>query len=147
MLGSGFFVGMTILVVFVTRLGDVIGRKWPTNISSMVSIPITIGLILSRDLNLSIGLLILFGATCPGREQVAFVYISELVPLKNRTAVGSLLLLADATTIGWIALYFLYVSKDWVYFQCISVTLNCIATVMLLFIPESPKYLHSRGSY
>jgi MFS family permease len=147
LLGSSFFAGMTVLVVIVTRLGDVIGRKWPTNVSTVIAIPITVGLLFSKNLTLTIVLLFFFGATCPGREHVPFTYMCELVPERHRQIIGSVLLFADATTIGLIAVYFRFISKQWLYFQYFSLGLNLIATVVILFVPESPKYLHGRGSY
>ena len=101
----------------------------------------------SRNLYLTSGMLFLFGAVTPGRQHVVFTYVGELVPLRNRTLVSSVLLFADATTIGVIALYFLYVSKNWLYFQYFSLALNVVAIFALLKIPESPKYLHSCGRY
>lgn len=40
MLGSLFYLGSTIMGIFVTRLGDIYGRKLPTMISSILAIPI-----------------------------------------------------------------------------------------------------------
>ena len=106
-----YFAGMTILVLFVTRLGDVFGRKWPTWISAAISLPLHAGLLWSKSLTLTTVLLFFFGATSPGREQVSFVYMCELVPIRHRTYVGSLLLLFDATTILTFSLYYRFVSN------------------------------------
>ena len=92
-------------------------------------------------------ILFFFGATCPGREQVSFVYMCELVPEKHRTYIGSVLLFLDATTVGLVSVYFRFISKNWLYFQYVSVGLNFIAVIALLFIPESPKLLHSKGDF
>jgi MFS family permease len=148
LLGSAYFAGMALMMLFVTRLGDVLGRKWPTDISTLISVPITVGLLFSENLWLSIGLLFIFGATCPGREQVAFVYMCELVPEKSRNIIGSLLLFVDGTTVGILALYFRFVSKNWLYFMYGSILLNLIGSLGLLFmVPESPKYKHSKGLF
>jgi len=147
MLGSSFFIGMTLFVVLITRLGDLLGRKRPAIVCQILSIPILMGIMVSRSLYLTSALLFLFGAVTPGREHVVFTYIGELVPLRNRTLTGSILLFADATTIGVVALYFLYVSKNWLYFQYFSLALNVAAIFCLLKVPESPKYLHSIGRF
>lgn len=142
-----YFLGMAIFMIFVTRAGDVYGRKWPVNLSALASIPITIAILFSKNIYLTTALLFLFGATCPGREQVSFVYMCELVPVKNRTIIGSILLFSDATTIGLLALYFRFLSKNWLYFQYVSCGLNLLASLCLLAVPESPKYLHSKGNF
>lgn len=147
MLGSAFFLGMTLFVVFITRLGDLLGRKRPAIVCQVLCMPIIIGVLLSRSLYLTSALLFLLGAVTPGRQHVVFTYAGELVPLKNRTLTGSVLLFADATTIGVIALYFLFVSKDWLYLQYLSLALNFLAIFALQMIPDSPKYLHSCARY
>jgi MFS family permease len=139
---------MALMMILVTRMGDLIGRKWPNNISCMISIPITIGIIFSKNLTLTTVLLFFFGGTCPGREQVAFVYICELVPEKSRSMIGSLMLFADGTTIALLAVYFRYIDKNWEYFQYVSCGINLISVIYLtLAVPESPKYIHSRGEF
>jgi hypothetical protein len=54
LMGSMFFAGMTVTGLFVTRLGDIYGRKWPTWISSVLSVPLHAGIMLSTNLYLTI---------------------------------------------------------------------------------------------
>jgi hypothetical protein len=56
-----------VLGFFITRLGDIYGRKWPTWISIVVSLPIQVGLLLSKNLTLSVVLFFLLGCTVPGK--------------------------------------------------------------------------------
>ncbi len=142
-----YFVGMAVFMIFVTRIADIYGRKWPMNISAIISIPLITGLLFTKNLPLTIGLLFVIGATVPGRQQVSFVYVCELVPVKFRTLIGSMMLLMDATTIIFCALYFLYISKHWEYYHIFSIALNIVGTLGLLLIPESPKYLHSKRNF
>lgn len=116
LMGSMYFVGAITSGLFVTRMADLHGRKWPTLISAIVSIPIHIGLMISTSLTLSIVLFFLFGMTRPGKMQVSFVYISELVPENKRRLVGSFILFFDGSSLILFALYFLYVSKNWEFF-------------------------------
>jgi hypothetical protein len=88
----------------------------------------------------------LFGACTPGKLQICFVYLSELVPEKHRTIVGTLILFADASTMSLLPLYFRFVTKEWSYFQIGSLFMNIISVLgILFFLPESPKYLHAKG--
>ena len=116
LMGSMYFAGAIASGIFVTRMGDLYGRKLPTLISCLVAIPIHLGLILSTNLNFSIVLFFLFGMTRPGKMQVSFIYASELVPETLRKRVGSFILFFDGGSLILFALYFKFISKDWLYF-------------------------------
>ena len=106
-----YFAGMTTMVLFVTRLGDIFGRKWPTWISAAISLPLHTALLWSKSLTLTTIMLFFLGSTSPGREQVSFVYMCELVPVRHRTYVGSLLLFFDGTTILVFSLYYRFITN------------------------------------
>jgi MFS family permease len=142
-----YFAGAIISTLVITRIGDLYGRKLPTLISSLVSLPIHLGLILSRSLNLSIALFFLLGLTRPGKMQVSFVYLSELVPEAHRRRVGSFILFFDGGSLILFALYFKYISKQWVYFQLYALGISAISALVLFAIPESPKYLMEKDRY
>ena len=82
----------------------------------------------------------------PGKLHISFVYLSELVPEHRRTAVGTLILFSDASTLVWQTLYFRFLTKEWIYYQIGSLVMNIIGVLgILLVLPESPKYLHAIG--
>ncbi|TNV79680.1 hypothetical protein FGO68_gene574 [Halteria grandinella] len=147
LLGSMYFAGAIASGLFVTRLGDTHGRKLPTLISAIVSIPIHLGLMLSRNLNLSIALFFFLGLTRPGKMQVAFVYVSEMVPERYRRRVGSFILFFDGGSLIMFALYFKYISKSWLYFQIWALLMSIVSTLVLFKIPESPKFLIKKGRF
>lgn len=119
----------------------------PTMISALVSIPIHIALMASTNLNFSIVLFYLFGLTRPGKMQVSFVYVSELVPEKFRRYVGTFILFFDGSSLILFGFYFLLISKNWVYFQVFTLLLSIASTAILFLIPESPKYLMNKRRY
>ena len=80
LLGSIFFVGWTCSAIFIPRLGDLLGRKRPFLYSHGLSIPIYLGLILSKNLWFSIVLYFFLGACQEGKVIVAFVYCLEYIP-------------------------------------------------------------------
>lgn len=142
-----FFAGMTCVGIFVTRSGDLYGRRWPTMISSTLSIPLTLAIFFSNNLTVTIILFFLQGACAPGKVQVAFVYMTEFIAKqRHRTYVGTAVLFADAATMILVSLYFRFVSKYWLPFQIGSLAFNVLSVTLLwIFIPESPKYLLSKG--
>ncbi len=141
-----YFIGEVLFTVLVARLGDVFGRNWVCWICSALSVPIQIGFLFSTNLTFTIALFFLLGACIPGKLNIAFVYLTELVPERYRTAVGTLILFLDASTMALHSLYFRFVTKEWIYFQIVSLVMNVIAVLGIMFvIPESPKYLHAVG--
>jgi MFS family permease len=71
---------------------------------------------LSKNFILTTILFFLLGASSPAKVNLTFVYLTELVPERNRTAVGSLVNFADASTVLFLPLYFRFVTKEWIYF-------------------------------
>jgi hypothetical protein len=54
---------------------------------------------------------------------------------------------ADASILVIIPLYFIFISKDWVPFQLFAVFATFLTLLATLVIPESPKYLYSKGNF
>lgn len=111
-----YFAGWTVSCIFIPRLADIYGRKWPLLASASASFAFYLGLILSRNLNLSIGLLFFMGCCCTGKVGTSYVLLLELVPARSVTFIGTIVMFLDGSTMIWISLYFRYVSKEWLYF-------------------------------
>jgi MFS family permease len=67
MLGTLFLIGTTIMGIFVTRLGDIYGRKLPTLISSLLAVPILACILYSESLALTTVLFFILGMAGPGK--------------------------------------------------------------------------------
>jgi MFS family permease len=131
--------------IFVTRLGDIYGRKLPTMISSLMAVPLLGCILYSENLTLTTVLFFMLGMTGPGKKMVGFVYAGEMFSEEYRTVVGSIILFTDSATMIFLPLYFKLISKNWLYFQLFYFTLSVISSLSLFLIPESPKYLLSKG--
>jgi putative MFS transporter len=133
--------------IFIPRLGDIYGRKKPFYISLLCACFIQLGCIISTNLILTIAFFFLLGLTQAGKFSMAHVYLQELMPVSYRTAAGTLAQFADAATIVILALYFRFVSKDWLPFQVLGLAMTFISAVALALVPDSPKYLYSKGKF
>lgn len=142
-----YLFGWGLACLIVPRLGDLYGRKIPYLISSGVSILVILGLIASTNINLTMALFFLLGVCTPGKSNIGYVYLLELVPTSWQTYVGTELLIADGSTMIILSIYFRFVSKDWLWFQVFAVSLFTLCYVFCFFIPESPKYLYSYKRY
>ena len=147
MLGTLTFVGSTLMGIFVTRLGDIYGRKIPTMISSIMAVPILACILYSKNLYLTTILFFVMGSCGPGKTFVGFVYAGEMFPEKYRSIIGSIMLFTDSATMIILPLYFKFISKNWLYLQLFYFILSFISSLCLFLIPESPKYLLSKGLY
>lgn len=135
------------MTLYISRSADIYGRKWPTRLTSMFSVPFQVGLFLSKNINLTTVIFFFSGCCSPGKVNVSFVYVCELVPVKYRTYIGTMVLFADAGIVTLLAVYFRFVSKQWEYFMLVGMGFNVISQIALFFIPESPKWLHSTKKF
>jgi MFS family permease len=97
-------------------MGDVYGRRWPYIVCMAASQVVYLILILSQNINLTTLMFFLLGLSTPGKSNVSYIYLLELIPKKWQTAVGTVLLFADGSTMIFLTIYFRFISKDWLGF-------------------------------
>lgn len=116
LIGSMYPFGWSLGCLFVPRLGDVLGRRLPFLVSVAISILLYFGVLVSQTIYLNMALFFMIGMTMPGKTSVSYVYLLEMVPHEWKTAVGTMLMFADGSTMIIVSLYFRFVSKQWIYF-------------------------------
>lgn len=116
LIGSMYLFGWASGCLFIPRLGDVYGRRIPFLISVVLSLGVYIGLILSQNIYLTMVMFFLLGLCTPGKSNIAYVYLLELVPTDWQTYVGTALLFADGSTMIFLSLYFRFITKYWLGF-------------------------------
>lgn len=82
-----FYVGYTFGCFFIPRFIDLFGRRWPFMCCIGLQLPLYIGLILSRNLQINIALSFFMGICCVGRYNGCYINISEYVETKFKNAV------------------------------------------------------------
>jgi MFS family permease len=75
-----YFAGYTTSAVILPRLSDMYGRKYVYFGSMVGHLLIFLGMLISRSLDLTIGLMVLFGFFSLGRASVGYIYMQELTP-------------------------------------------------------------------
>lgn len=144
----GFLVGFFILPYFQ----DNYGRKYVYTISIfIIEIIMIIITFLPRKNSTKWTLYLLIfitGLFSCARFTTGYNYLTEMWPAKNLSTVSSLNNVLEGLIIISISTYYMTVSKDWepiLYYAAttglIAMTLNCV------FLPESPKWLYSKGKY
>ena len=147
LIGSMYLLGWALGCLVVPKLGDLYGRRIPYAASMAASLIFYLGLILSQNIYITMALFLLIGACNPGKSNIAYVYLLELVPTKMQTYVGTALLFADGSTMILLTVYFRFISKNWIGFQIFAISFAAIAFLITLLAPESPKYLYSYKKY
>ena len=46
-----------------------------------------------------------------------------------------------------LAVYFRFISREWLYLQLVYLGLNVASVLAIIIVPESPKYHYSKGRY
>ncbi|CDW81726.1 solute carrier family member 5 [Stylonychia lemnae] len=147
LLGSMYFAGWCIACIVVPRLGDIYGRRLPCRISAIIACAVYLTIVLSKNLNLTIAMFFFLGSTQPGKSNIAYIYMLELIPSKFGTYLSTLACIADGFTTILISLYFRFVSINWIYFQIFGLSMTFVSCFALFFLPESPKYLWSAKKF
>jgi len=53
----------------------------------------------------------------------------------------------DGSVTIFVAVYFRFISKNWLWWEVFGLTLTVFSTICLFLLPESPKYLWSAKKY
>ena len=88
------------------------------------------------------------GMASLGRASVGYLYMIELTPTKQQAIIGTFLQVMNTCVTIFSCIYFYFISKQWQWFILVGFTLSAITPVLTkLFLPESPKYLQSKGKW
>lgn len=147
LIGSIFFVGGLCGGFIFPRWGDLKGRKPPLLFGAFLSIACFVGLILSKDLALTTGLYFFLGLCNEAKIGVNWVYLLEFTPTRYQAYIGTSLNIVDGMTLFYLAVYFRYISKYWLYYEIFGLCNGVIGTLAILILPESPYYLYGKKRY
>lgn len=106
------------------------------------------GLFLSWNANVATVFTFIFGVASVGRSSISYLYMMELLPLKSTVIAGTSLQVNNAMVSFLGCLYFWFVSKNWLWIEIFACSTGVLAGLsVLLFFPESPKYLVTKKRY
>ena len=93
-------------------------------------------------------LFFILGLETPGRMLTGFVYYQEFLPENYSYLFGTLGGINNAAIYIWLTLYFKLGNYGWKWTVIVGVVLNFLTLIFSLYwLPESPKWLLSRGRY
>ena len=85
LLGSSYFVGILIAMIFIPQLSDSYGRRNIFIFTMAITLISEVGLIFSHSMNLSALFMVLLGFAFPGKNIVGLNYLLEFTPLRLHT--------------------------------------------------------------
>ena len=77
---------------------------------------------------------------------VGLVYLNEFIEVKHQTLVIAILNVVDALPLFFQALYYMFV-PNWIYLHMVGIVGVFILLMLLVTIPESPKYFYANRRY
>jgi MFS transporter, SP family, xylose:H+ symportor len=79
------------------------------------------------------------------KNVVSYVWLSECVPLPLKPRSYTLINIADALPMVIVCIYYLAISRDWIYINIVMTVVSYIAWFLIPFCPESPRWLLVNG--
>ena len=144
LIGSGFFIGAVIGCVFITPLPDKYGRKIVIKIILSISCILHFLILVSFNA-LFLSILCIISGFFSAIYGNFSLYVAEYIPKENSAMTMSVI---DAVYpfMGFIeALYFMTIN-NWRILFLFTTILHIFATFFVLkYLPESPKWLFSKG--
>lgn len=127
-------------------ISDYFGRKWPYFICILVQTMAYIVIFYSKNIYMTIGMYLVVGLCSGGRVPIGTSLMNEFVPTKYQNACLTLLNVLDSVTMVFQALYY-SVDKNWQPLHFFGICSAVVILALIMFIPESPKYLYSKGRF
>ena len=133
--------GIVVGCSFVTRLGDVYGRR-PVYASGLFTNFLSvIIIIITTKAPITITCMFLLGMSITARYYVGYTYNLEYQPKHMHVTVSTIQFSAESIVYLINIAYFRYISSDWVWLQIPNIILSGFGVCWILCLPETPRYL------
>lgn len=83
---------------------------------------------------------------CQLKNSVSYVWMFDLLETKHKSIACGILNAFDNMTLGLTAVYYMFISRNWIYLQFFMSSVAFLCTLaVLIFVPESPKWHLIKG--
>ena len=81
------------------------------------------------------------------RYYVGYSFNIEMQPKTHQGTVSTIQFLSESLVYMFICVYFVYITKNWIYLQIPNIGLTVMGILFLYTMPESPRFLISQKRY
>lgn len=140
-IGSVYFLGWVLSLIFTSRLSDIYGRHVLLIFGTAMVVILYACVLLTTKLWLMLVWMFLTGLMVGIKSSMGFVYLLEFQVESKYPVVG----LIEGFSSNAFALagviYFDMISKNWIWLVLFGAIGESICFILILFLPESPKFL------
>ena len=119
-LGSAFFFGWVLTLLWMPRLGDILGRSLLYRITVFVDLLMFLAVFFIKRWVPMIVVLTVIGAFTSIRYNIGYVYLLEFFPKESRPIVGSCQGILRGLIALALALYFWKINKNWIFIMAFA---------------------------
>jgi MFS family permease len=133
--------GWLISAIVLPRVADLKGRKWVVFGALTLQLVCMAATFFSTNLATTAAIMFFLGLTGVGRMSVSILYLMEFIPNNNKPFCGTSVVLNNAATYLYCAIYFWQISPQWKWLECFASGMTLFCAIGVLLLPESPKFL------
>ena len=145
--GSLFFIGVVLSSLIFPPLADKVGRRPIALIGVLMQALASVGLLFSTSLYFTYAMIFIMGMAMAPRFFVGYVFAMEFLPQKSTSMATSITLGVDGLVLMWSSLWFMMIDNHWKTLYGCAVVATWFTILITYFMPESPKFLLSKGRF
>ena len=146
-LGSAFFAGYVVTMMWLPRFADKKGRKPMYTLGMILNAVVYTVMMVQSNFYATWVCIFLFGCINSMRTAVGFIYLQEMIPARVQTSVTTLLFIIDGLVYTFQVIYYWQISKYSIYLLWTGYAIAVIGAVIPFFLPESPVFYLSLGRF
>ena len=141
MIGASLFIGWSMTLLWLPSFADRNGRRKYFFACMVLDLGLFTALMFTKNLYVMIAIFFCFGLLTSIRTNVGYVYLMEMLPKKAQTPVTTAWNVQEVMIYFMGTLYFWKICQCWFYFPLVGYAWQVISVIIMIWLPESPRYL------